>query len=280
MSHDDLLFFKSLKVKGVSFENRQETIARLDVLDRIVLRRERSNEYDGNAIAVYTIRNEQIGFIEREVSAELAGIMDEGRRVVASISKIMGGSGYLYGVVLDIYLERQKDLIIPLVQDESPSIIAEFLGNIYGHPTVSQSEIKFLQSVLDTMPKFIQCFHFISYYIFENYKVGIDFSLDFLRHAELTWYNTLLQRAEYPKESLKPTHFMKLLLTDLYFCFQVKEVIYLLIRLDNGETDLEEDVKVMLQHSSDELARFLGNEFEHIYHQWGLLVIELKKNTI
>ncbi|MFP7299037.1 HIRAN domain-containing protein [Neobacillus niacini] len=93
MNSDNLEFFKSLKVKGVSFDRRQDVIAKMDSLDRIVLKRERSNEYDGNAIAIYTIRNEQIGYIDREVSTELAAIMDEGRKVAASISRINGGSG-------------------------------------------------------------------------------------------------------------------------------------------------------------------------------------------
>ncbi|BCC16558.1 MULTISPECIES: HIRAN domain-containing protein [Bacillus cereus group] len=277
MNSEELLFFKSSKVKGVSFGKRQETIARIDVMDRIVLRRERSNEYDRNAIAVYTIRNEQIGYIDKEASMELASVMDEGRKVAASISKIIGGSGYLYGLVLDLYIEKQKNYILPLIHDESQSIIMEFMENVHLSPMFDSQEIRFLQSVLNQIPNLIQSFYFISYFISENYKAGIDFTWDLLNHAEIIWYNTLLEQADFPKENLTPSYFINLLLTDLYFCFKVQDVVYLLIRLDNGETDLEEDVKVMLQQSSDKLARFFGIEFDHIYHQWELLVKELKE---
>ena len=226
-------------------------------MDRIVLRRERSNEYDRNAIAVYTIRNEQIGYIDKEASMELASVMDEGRKVAASISKIIGGSGYLYGLVLDLYIEKQKNYILPLIHDESQSIIMEFMENVHLSPMFDSQEIRFLQSVLNQIPNLIQSFYFISYFISENYKAGIDFTWDLLNHAEIIWYNTLLEQADFPKENLTPSYFINLLLTDLYFCFKVQDVVYLLIRLDNGETDLEEDVKVMLQQSSDKLARFL-----------------------
>ncbi|MFB3170045.1 HIRAN domain-containing protein [Neobacillus sp. 179-C4.2 HS] len=276
MNGDNLEFFKSLKVKGVSFDRRQDVIAKMDSLDRIVLKRERSNEYDGNAIAVYTIRNEQIGYIDREVSTELAAIIDEGRKVVASISKIIGGGGYHYGVVLDIYVERPKAYAFSFINDE-PQLMKKFQENLYLSNYYSR-EIGFLQSVLEKLPPSIQCFHFISYYIIENYEVGVDFTWELINKAEVTWYETLLQLADFDVENVTPSHFMKLLLTDLYYCFHVKDVIYLLTRVDNGETGLEEDVMVMLQQSTDELARFFGNEFTHIYAQWELLVWHLKEN--
>lgn len=275
MSVDDLKFFMSLKVKGVTFENRQDIISRMDVLDRIVLKRERDNEYDGAAIAVYTIRNEQIGYIDKEVSMELAKIIDQGRKVVASISKIMGGSGYYYGVVLDLYVEKEKEIIFHLFEDESPSIFAEFIENLQFIHTISEKDIRFLEIVLDSFPKTIQTFNFFTYYILENYKVNIDFSADFLNHAEIIWYETLLKKAEFLKENLKVSHFIKLLLIDLYFHFQVKEALYYLRRLDKDESGLEDDIKVMLKQSNDELARFIGNELDNMCIHWNYLISEL-----
>ncbi|MFP7299036.1 hypothetical protein [Neobacillus niacini] len=166
--------------------------------------------------------------------------------------------------------------------NDEPQLMKKFQENLYlSH--YDSKEIGFLQSVLEKLPQSIQCFHFISYYIIENYEAGVDFTWELINKAEITWYETLLQLADFDVMNVTPSHFMKLLLTDLYFCFHIKDVIYLLTRLDNGETGLEEDVMVMLQKSADELARFFGSEFTHIYNQWGLLVrhlIENKKETI
>jgi hypothetical protein len=45
----------------------------------LVLRRDANNPHDPNAIAVDTSRGEQLGWVPREVAAELAGDLDMGR---------------------------------------------------------------------------------------------------------------------------------------------------------------------------------------------------------
>jgi hypothetical protein len=45
----------------------------------LVLRRDAANEFDPNAIAVDTGGGEQLGWVPREVAAELAGALDAGR---------------------------------------------------------------------------------------------------------------------------------------------------------------------------------------------------------
>jgi hypothetical protein len=45
----------------------------------LTLRRDPSNEYDPNAIAVLVSAGEQLGWVPREIAAELAGDLDAGR---------------------------------------------------------------------------------------------------------------------------------------------------------------------------------------------------------
>ena len=52
------------KVVGVSFEGRQEVVAKLQMGDRIWLEREPFNPYDVNAIRVTRNNGEQIGYLK------------------------------------------------------------------------------------------------------------------------------------------------------------------------------------------------------------------------
>ena len=45
----------------------------------LVLRRDAANEFDPNAIAVDTVEGEQLGWVPRELAADLAGELDAGR---------------------------------------------------------------------------------------------------------------------------------------------------------------------------------------------------------
>ena len=58
------------KVVGVTFENRQELIAKLQMGDRVWLQREPFNRYDKNAIKVTRNDGEKIGYISRHRLAD------------------------------------------------------------------------------------------------------------------------------------------------------------------------------------------------------------------
>jgi len=96
------------KVVGVTHENeygesRQEIIReRLYEYDSLDLRREPDNEYDNNAIAVYTDTGEQIGYLSSEVAEELAPLMDDGWEVKAVVKDITGDEGKISGVNIEI----------------------------------------------------------------------------------------------------------------------------------------------------------------------------------
>ena len=59
------------KIVGVTFEGRQEIVAKLQMGDRIWLEMEPDNRYDPNAIRVTRSNGEQIGYINRHLAADL-----------------------------------------------------------------------------------------------------------------------------------------------------------------------------------------------------------------
>lgn len=90
------------KVVGVTYEGRQSVIATMSESDKLDLLRNRNNEKDENAIAVF-YGDEQIGFLCRELAEKLAPLMDDGNEFSCEVSEITGGENCLsYGVNIEI----------------------------------------------------------------------------------------------------------------------------------------------------------------------------------
>ena len=97
------------RVVGVTFENRQEVVAILEVGEQITLRREPTNPYDANAIRVERLTCEQIGYIDRYKAASLAPIFDAcGGIGAGTVIQLIGGhsNGMSLGVVIEFTIPR------------------------------------------------------------------------------------------------------------------------------------------------------------------------------
>jgi SWI/SNF-related matrix-associated actin-dependent regulator of chromatin subfamily A3 len=83
----------STKVVSVTFGNRQATIQQLAVGEAVVLQREPYNTYDPNAICVERGDGSQIGYIPKELAAQLARKWDvQGiTSVPATVTALTGG---------------------------------------------------------------------------------------------------------------------------------------------------------------------------------------------
>jgi hypothetical protein len=83
----------STKVVGVTFGSRQATIQQLSVGAAVCLRREPDNAYDPNAIRVEHTDGAQIGYIPKELAAQLAYQWDmQGiTTVTATVTALTGG---------------------------------------------------------------------------------------------------------------------------------------------------------------------------------------------
>lgn len=97
------------KVVGVTFDHRQEAVARLQMGDRVWLEREPFNAYDTNAIKVICNNGDQIGYINRYLAHSLAPIMDRLNSPVRGKVFLLTGSGYddySLGVVIAFKLPK------------------------------------------------------------------------------------------------------------------------------------------------------------------------------
>ena len=102
------------KAVGVTKGNRQETIEYLSPGDTLDLRREPDNPYDENAIRIYdgTYSDDDIGYLSRDLAAEIAPIMDSNRQLVmADVIDVTGQDKETQGVniLITIYSEEETE---------------------------------------------------------------------------------------------------------------------------------------------------------------------------
>lgn len=99
---------QTLKLTGVTYNNRQQTISRLREFDTIQLKRDKYNVHDKNAIEVCNSSHQSIGWIPKEHAARIAPVMDKGNEFYISLASILGGNGYNYGVEITITNDSSK----------------------------------------------------------------------------------------------------------------------------------------------------------------------------
>jgi len=91
------------RVVGVSFEDRQEIIAKLHIGDLVWLEQEPDNLHDLNAIMVTRINGEQIGYLNRHLAGTLSPYFEKyGKPVIGKVRFLTGSSfdGYALGAVI------------------------------------------------------------------------------------------------------------------------------------------------------------------------------------
>jgi hypothetical protein len=101
------------KIVGVSFEGRQEVVARLREGDRIWLEMEPTNPYDENAIKVCRSNGEQIGYLNRHLATSLINhFRAYGYPVRGRVALLTGSQwdGYTLGCVIAFKLPKPSQL--------------------------------------------------------------------------------------------------------------------------------------------------------------------------
>ncbi len=80
------------KLAGVTFEGRQDVLARLEPGTPLRLERQPANEHDPNAIALFDPFGDQVGFFNRRLAAALAPVIDAGRPYDVEVTDLTGGA--------------------------------------------------------------------------------------------------------------------------------------------------------------------------------------------
>jgi single-stranded-DNA-specific exonuclease len=80
------------KIVGVTYDNRQAVIGKLQVGEEVRLVRDPQNPFDANAIQVVNLNGQQCGFLSRDLAAKLADSFDRlGQPVKAIVLSLTGG---------------------------------------------------------------------------------------------------------------------------------------------------------------------------------------------
>lgn len=97
------------RVVGVSFEDRQEVIARLHIGDHIWVDQELDNPHDPHAIMVSRNNGEQIGYLSRHLAENLSPYFEKyGKPVIGKVRLLTGSAydGYSLGVVISFKVPK------------------------------------------------------------------------------------------------------------------------------------------------------------------------------
>lgn len=109
------------KAVGVTFDDRQETISKLNEGNQLKLEREPDNEYDPNAIAIKAkVMTEwlPVGYIAKKNNSQLAKELDEGNDISVTLTAITGGDDKNYGMNVFIkYTSFSEPNLVKLVPD-------------------------------------------------------------------------------------------------------------------------------------------------------------------
>ncbi len=81
------------KLAGVSFEGRQDVVARLETGSTLRVVRQPDNAFDPNAIALLDPTGAQVGFFNRRLAAALAPVVDGGVAFEVTVTEVTGGEG-------------------------------------------------------------------------------------------------------------------------------------------------------------------------------------------
>jgi single-stranded-DNA-specific exonuclease len=100
------------KLAGVTFEGRQDRVARLGPGTPLRLVRQPDNPYDQWACAVFDPTGDQVGFLNRRLAAALAPAIDRGADYDVSVTDVTGGQDK-GSLGVNVLVERRSETLGP-----------------------------------------------------------------------------------------------------------------------------------------------------------------------
>lgn len=97
------------KIVGSTFCNGQELMGTLVEGDEVKLEPEPSNKVDKNAVAVYTIDGQRLGYVPTNTAQTISPLLQHGYTGVAIVAKKTGTKDTNWGCNLLINLIEEKD---------------------------------------------------------------------------------------------------------------------------------------------------------------------------
>lgn len=143
---EDAPFFHT-KLAGVTFDGRQELIARLEPGVPLRVVREPDNPHDPCAVALVEPYGTRVGYLNRRLAAVLAPAIDAGGDYDAEIAELTGGTeGRAYGVNVVV---RRRDLADALEEADGP--VTERRNELMGL-TVQRLDERIIETLIGDRP--------------------------------------------------------------------------------------------------------------------------------
>lgn len=94
------------KIRGVTWDGRQELIKNLVCGESLGAVREPSNAYDKNAVAIYSVDG-QIGYLSKDLAKTISPILERKADVRITVSEVTGQDKEIQGVNIKIQVEKE-----------------------------------------------------------------------------------------------------------------------------------------------------------------------------
>jgi hypothetical protein len=103
----------TIRLSGVTHDNRQQLLARTSIYEPIELRRDYFNKHDRNATGVFNSQGEHLGWIPKGHAVQVAVLIDEGQSPSARILRKLGGNGLNYGLEVLVIIDKMEHVMAP-----------------------------------------------------------------------------------------------------------------------------------------------------------------------
>jgi single-stranded-DNA-specific exonuclease len=97
------------KLAGVTFEGRQEVLARLKAGTPLRIERQPDNVHDASACALFSPDGAQVGFFNRRLAAAFAPVLDAGVEYDVTVTDVTGGDTRDRAWGVNVLVERRGD---------------------------------------------------------------------------------------------------------------------------------------------------------------------------
>ena len=86
-----------VKIKGVTFHDRQPYFDEIEVGDKVMLIPQLNNEFDVNAVMIVDLEGRDLGYVPLANSMQVRKMIDSGVEHTATITAIVGGGELTWG---------------------------------------------------------------------------------------------------------------------------------------------------------------------------------------
>jgi hypothetical protein len=97
----------NIKIKGVTFQDRQPFFEEIKAGQKVFLMPQLNNEFDEYATMIVDTEGRDLGYVPKENSKEISELIKAGKNMTAVITDVVGGGDYTWGARVEITIEDE-----------------------------------------------------------------------------------------------------------------------------------------------------------------------------